>query len=89
MAGELVEWRLAAWGSEVWQVTSSTRDRDGSADFTCLQSLGRLNLLYFTCLESSGRLNLSYLSTFSTSGSRIYLAWQGLGGSDFNGPKRT
>ena len=30
--GGLVEWNLAAWGLEVLHVTSSTRDRDGSAD---------------------------------------------------------
>ena len=32
MAGGLMEWKLAGWGSEVVQVNSSTRDRDGSAD---------------------------------------------------------
>ena len=30
--GGLAEWKLAAWGLEGLQVTSSTRDRDGSAD---------------------------------------------------------
>ena len=30
--GGLAEWKLAAWGLEVLQVKSSTRDRDGSAD---------------------------------------------------------
>ena len=34
--GGLAEWKLAAWGLEVVQVKSSTRDRDGSADNTSM-----------------------------------------------------
>ena len=42
--GGLAEWRLAAWGSEGLQVKSSTRDRDGSADY-CIKFILMLSLL--------------------------------------------